>query len=284
MTGITQRQRDILDSFKVVRLTSSEEDLRIVGTFSNSKNETLSNKIQSDEAFDENEKGSLAYYLVKSPDDRLLFYFSLKCGQLFDELFEKKLIDHLKKLFKYFDKIEKEISTSEEDIKLIKEIRERFRSSKGVSKADLDKIQKKDKAVTDLEAFFTDHLQSVGRTFAGIEIVEFCLNENEREYMHSFDFFPHFGAIVFWHCIVPIIMKVREYVGCQYLFLFAADLTEDERLIRYYKGLNFTDEVELKAVIPIYDNFCRFMYQDISTLEDGKKHFFDNFNLDEEDV
>ena len=284
MSRITEQQKKILESFSIERLSSSEINLRLVGNFSNPKSDSLTNKIQSD-AFEEDENGAVAYYIIKNKEGVIVFYFSLKCGQLYDKLIEKEQLRLIQNLFKYFDEIEKEESTSEEDRRLIKEIRESVRTSKGISKAELEKIQKKNnKAVTDIENVFTENLQRVGQTFAGVEIVQFCANENYREYFDSLGFFPHFGAIVFWHFLVPKVLEVRKYIGCQYLFLFAADTSDDENLIRYYRTLHFTDVGEHGAVIPLYDWTCRFMYQEISGLSQGKEEFFNDFNRDEEDV
>lgn len=285
MSRITKQQEKILESFSIERLSSSDINLRLVGNFSNPKSDSLTNKIQSD-AFEEDENGSVAYYVIKNKEDGgIVFYFSLKCGQLYDKLIEKEQLRLIKNLFQYFDEIEKEESTSEEDRRLIKEIRESVRTSKGISKAELEKIQKKNnKAVTDIENVFTENLQRVGQTFAGVEIVQFCANENYREIFDSLGFFPHFGAIVFWHFLVPKVLEVRKYIGCQYLFLFAADTSDDESLIRYYRTLHFTDIGEHGAVIPLYDWTCRFMYQEISGLSQGQEEFFNNFNRDEEDV
>lgn len=285
MSRITEQQKEILESFSIERLSSSVINLRLVGSFSNPKSDSLTNKIQSD-AFEEDENGSVAYYVIKNKaDGGIVFYFSLKCGQLYDKLIEKEHLRLMKNLFQYFDEIEKEESTSEEDRRLIKEIRESVRTSKGVSKAELEKIQKKNnKAVTDIERVFTENLQRVGQTFAGVEIVQFCANENYRKLFDSLGFFPPFGAIVFWHFLVPKVLEVRKHIGCQYLFLFAADTSDDESLIRYYRALHFTDVGEHGAVIPFYDWTCRFMYQEISGLSEGKEEFFNDFNRDEEDV
>lgn len=284
MSVITKKQKTLLESFSIERLSSSNINLRLVGNFSNPKSDSLTNKIQSD-AYEEDESGSIAYYVIKNREGGILFYFSLKCGQLYDKLIEKQQLRLIKNLFKYFDEIEKEESTSDEDRRLIKEIRENVRTSKGISKKELEKIQKKgNKAITDIERVFTENLQRVGRTFAGVEIVQFCANENYREFFESLGFFPHFGAVVFWHFLVPIVLEVRKYIGCQYLFLFAADTSEDESLIRYYRTLHFTDAGQHGAVIPLYDWTCRFMYQEISGLLQGKEEFFNNFNRNEEDV
>ena len=136
MSKITERQREILESFSIERLSSSGINLRLVGDFSNPKSDSLTNKIQSD-AYEEDEIGSVAYYIIKNSAGGILFYFSLKCGQLYDKLIKEEQLRLINNLFKYFDQIEKEESTSEEDHKLIKEIRESVRASKGISKADL---------------------------------------------------------------------------------------------------------------------------------------------------
>ncbi len=284
MACITEQQRAILDSFSIERLSDSIENFHLVSDFQNSRSDSLTNKIQS-EAFEEDELGTVAFYVIKNKDGKIVFYFSLKCGQLYDKLYEKDHVHLIENLLEYFDQIEQEETTSESDLDLIEEIRESVRSRKGILKSDLNKIQKKDnKAVKDLEKAFTGNMQRVGQTFAGVEIVQFCLNDKYIEDLKRHSFFPSFGAIVFWHFLVPKVLEVRKYIGCHYLFLFAADTSEDESLIRYYKSLRFTDAGEHGAVIPLYDWTCRFMYQEISSLEEGQRSFFNDFNRDEDDV
>lgn len=130
MSRITEQQKKVLESFSIERLSASDINLRLVGSFSNPKSDSLTNKIQSD-AYEEDENGSVAYYVIKDTEGSILFYFSLKCGQLYDKLIEKEQLRLIKNLFKYFDEIEKEKSTSDEDRKLIMEIRESVRASKG---------------------------------------------------------------------------------------------------------------------------------------------------------
>ena len=137
MSVITKKQKTLLESFSIERLSSSNINLRLVGNFSNPKSDSLTNKIQSD-AYEEDESGSIAYYVIKNREGGILFYFSLKCGQLYVKLIEKEQLRLIKNLFKYFDEIEKEESTSDEDRRLIKEIRENVRTSKGISKKELE--------------------------------------------------------------------------------------------------------------------------------------------------
>ena len=75
-------------------------------------------------------------------------------------------------------------------------------------------------------------------------------------------------------------MKVREFVGCEYLFLFAADISEYYTLLDYYRNqMGFVDEGERATAKPLYDLSCKFMYQETRTLEIRRNEFFDNFNL-----
>lgn len=84
---------------------------------------------------------------------------------------------------------------------------------------------------------------------------------------------------------VTIILDIITLVGCEYLFLFAADLTEDELLVRYYNDyLGFTEKTEHHVAMPLYDLACKFMYQDTKDLMNRRNVFFDNFNPDEDAV
>ena len=71
-------------------------------------------------------------------------------------------------------------------------------------------------------------------------------------------------------------------MGCEYLFLFAADLSESHTLFDYYQNqMGFADESEKATAKPLYDLSCKFMYQEARTLETRRLEFFDNFNNEE---
>ena len=79
------------------------------------------------------------------------------------------------------------------------------------------------------------------------------------------------------------IKDLMEIVGCEYLFLFAADLSEDADLVNYYvDNLEFIDASEHSAATPMYDFACRFLCQETSTLQERRTSFFEHFNPDEE--
>lgn len=89
------------------------------------------------------------------------------------------------------------------------------------------------------------------------------------------------GEVIFWRFIVPKFFEVQEIVGCEYAFLFAADLSEDRTLINYYNvSLKFAIDVPMGTNKPLYDFTCAFMCQKLSMLKENRKVYFDNFNID----
>lgn len=79
------------------------------------------------------------------------------------------------------------------------------------------------------------------------------------------------GAYIFHSEIYPIVQLVKEYVGCQFLYLFAADSSVDNSLIRYYRDVlgfstlddydkRITNDQEVIPIMPYYDYQCKFMF------------------------
>lgn len=89
---ITNEQKVLLDSLVVERLRDHKsENASLVNSFSNTKNPVLESIIRTRVSFDRDEEGTVAYYVVKAPTGELLLYFSLKCGELFENLDQFKL-------------------------------------------------------------------------------------------------------------------------------------------------------------------------------------------------
>ncbi len=94
---ITSKQREILKSLKCERLSSNDENLRLVEDFYNRRNPSLEQTLKN-EAMEEDIDGSVAYYLIKDINDNILFFFSLKNGSLYDSYFDTNIIKLLKTL------------------------------------------------------------------------------------------------------------------------------------------------------------------------------------------
>lgn len=279
---ITEEQLKILATLKCERLSSDDNNLRLVEEFFNKK-ESLSNTLKN-EAYEDDEAGNIAYYLIKDSENNILFYFSLKCGVLYDKYINGELYQQLKGVVDNLIQLSLDEKTSEADKKIIDTILCDVRNRKGIAKKSLSSISRKNTTIEDFERMMGDNTEKVGATFAGIEIVQFCRNEENNKWS-SYGIDKKLGVIVFWNFIVPIVLKVREHVGCQYLFLFAADESEDENLVNYYKyWLKFKQDENLKTAMPLYDLKCKFLYQEAGSLAEKREKFFNNFNPDEDDV
>ena len=283
---ITEKQRQWINSLVCERLSSNENNLRLFDAFCNVRNESLEHTLKN-EAYEEDEAGNIAYYLIKDKDENILFYFSIKCGILYDLFGEKEKLRKINDLFHFLVELEKDPSSTKEDKETIASILESIRTRKGLVKKELSKIShiKKNQIIEDLAKESEDNLKRVGKTFAGVEIVHFCANDNYRPFWEKLNIKQKMGTVVFWHFLIPKICELRKIVGCECLFLFAADLTPDELLVNYYKSnLGFRDSNEYGTAIPLYDYACKFMYQELKDIEEKRKNFYLEFNPDEESV
>lgn len=283
---ITDGQQQLLDSLICERLSSNEAHLRMVDNFCNGRNGSLEHTLKN-EAYAEDEDGNIAFYLIKDADKHILFYFSIKCGMLYDRSGEGEKLRKINELFRFLVELEQDPSSTEEDRKTIDSILENIRARKGLVKKDLSKIShiKKSQVIEDFEKESEDNLKRVGKTFAGIEIVHFCANDDCRPLWKKLNIQQKLGAVVFWHFLIPKICELRKIAGCEYLFLFAADLTPDELLVNYYRAnLGFKDSNEYGTAIPLYDYACKFMYQELKDIEERREAFYADFNPDEEAI
>lgn len=282
---ITDRQLGILNELKCERLSSDSDNFGLIDRFENLRNERLADALKNS-AFSDDENNRIAYYLVKNRNGDVLFYFSLKCGSLYDKYLDEQRMSYMKALILELIQKKQSSETSPEDIGIIDDMLENLRKRKGISKSDLEKLKHKDgDAIKRIEEELENENTKVGATFAGIEIVEFCANDATKEQWK--EMFPNnkLGGVVFWHFIVPIVLDVMKLAGCEYICLFAADSTPDETLVNYYRyNMNFISSDERKTTTPFYDLTCKFMFQETSGLKERQQRFYDSFNKDVEAV
>ena len=88
---------------------------------------------------------------------------------------------------------------------------------------------------------------------------------------------------MFWKFVVPVIQDLGKLVGCEYVYLFAADDDSDEEksLLRYYRKLGFDFQDRIYVTKPSFDFGCFFMCQKISALPKKRNAFFRNYNRQE---
>lgn len=270
---ITSIQKRYIDSLVCERISVDPENLRYVEYFHNFKNPQLA-KILQNEAYEQDENGEIAFYIIKDPQfpDIILCYFSLKTGILFDKIGELELLEAKKKLH-YLVKRKKSLSPS----------------------SALDLIgQDIDREISKLKLFLKrrfelshddDEHKRVAKTYSAIELTHFCVNENARNIwnIQLLGNRNRIGLTVFWSKVVPAILSAAQFIGLKYVYLFAADESEDEKLINHYISfMSFERNMKLYTALPIYDFGCTLLIQNIESLKNNRRSFFNEFNVEEE--
>lgn len=282
---ITEDQRRHIDRLYCERLSSNDENLRLVNDFFNVRNTSISDTLQN-EAYEEDDSGKVAYYVVKNEVGNILFYFSLKCGMLYDSFIDDRSLQLLNKLMVYLDEVSVQSVLSDDETVAVNKFREKLRSHKGLTKREIKQIPKvRSSVMEDLEREIGENVTHVGSTFSGIELVHFCANDSFRDYWDEQVEGQKLGVVVFWEFVVKEVLEAMKHVGCQYLFLFAADLTEDEELVAYYRdSLYFKEAVDVSTAKPIYDLTCKFMYQETAGLLSEREYFYNHYNVDSDEA
>ena len=292
MSKITDEQRGFLDSFTCERLTKNPANQDLIRGFQNQKGNSLVKHLQK-MAWDEDESKRTAYYLVKSSEGKIALYFSLRCGALFEPLDKavqrsehfKMFLEHpdfndeavMEDIMNYL--MEKDGDVSFEDME---ELISKISTAKSELQSSLERVKQDAKFENNI------NIGHVSRNFGGIEIAQFCKNdafsEMWREYQKRYNIIHSVGSVLFWDKIAPILIQLREIVGCEYVFLFAADQTEEQPLINYYTyRLQFNKLDQVGTQKPIYDLLCLFMAQKMEDLQANRDRFFADFNHDEDD-
>lgn len=264
---INQNQKAILDTLNCIRVSDHPNAIRLVESFRNPKNEVLVDYIQGD-AFEEDSSGKSACYIVLDCNDEILCYFALKSGLLYDEFQEWREYEKYKKINIILkDRIAR---TNSEEAKIL--LTENERKLKE-AKDNLKKI------VGIIEAFPL-HKQ-VERSYAAIELSHFCVNEAYRQKWDKYNFGERnrIGITLFWKFIVDKAIQVSQLIGCEYLYLFAADSTPDHFLVNHYKGfMGFREDLKVLSLQPKFDFRCTFLCNTIDAFRQGKDNFFSHFN------
>lgn len=289
---ITEEQEKILDELVCERLRDNPGSGALIQNLKNEKGTLIVDYLKQ-YGLKEDLEGSTAFYIVRNKNNDVLMFFSLKCGELFEPLFDEAEIkagyeEHLL-IIQALRNVEIDEGAKERAIEKIREVSD----AKGISmqtalnlilretktKKRMLKVLKREK-----EAEENDKVARVSKTYPGIELVHFCTNDNAKDIWKMYGLRHSMGEVIFWKKIVPKFFEVQSIVGCEYAFLFAADLSEDRTLINYYDvSLKFEIDVEVGTNKPFYDFTCAFMCQKLSTMKQNRENYFNNFNIDETD-
>lgn len=287
---ITERQEEILNQFVCQRLSDDPNNKALINSITCAKGGGLLSYLH-ERGWQEDVDGTTAFYLIKNEHGEVLLFFSLKCGSLFDPLDEEEIQERIDTYNKLLEAIQADANGNAEEATL--ELLEQIRSGFGLPLDQLEaRLQRGVKrAAKTLKAIGGDKAQEpngkivrVGETYPGVELVHFCVNDNAREYWKTCGLDHPMGEVLFWRYIAPIIYEIQSIIGCQYVFLFAADASPDRLLVNYYQvALKFHQPSDIGTSKPRYDFRCEFMCQKVNDLRNNRTYYFDNFNPDIED-
>lgn len=290
---ITSEQEKILESFICERLSADASNEALIDTFVSKRGSSLVSYFR-EFGQKEEQDGKTAYYVIKTKQNEMLMFFSMKCGALFDPLLDE---DEVKQDFQRLIILLQAIANANAEGPEADEankILTKYQVGDRISLEDFNSIitRKAKNKKKFLEQLFGDRKKEdndkifrVLSTHPGIELVHFCTNDNMKGKWKEYNMGHPMGETLFWKFIAPKFFVVQDIVGCEYAFLFAADLSEEGSLVNYYDvSLKFKKRLDVGTNKPFYDFCCDFMCQEVNDMKKNREIFFENFNIDEEDI
>ncbi|MCM1122008.1 MAG: hypothetical protein NC416_05445 [Eubacterium sp.] len=287
---ITVKQEKILNGFVCERLSSNPINIGLMDAFVSKRGESLVNYLKRN-GLSEDQAGETAYYVIKNEQKEIMMFFSIKCGALFDPLLDEEVVQKdFQRLITLLQAIRN--AGGKEETEEVDEIFNKYRVDDRLSTKDYLMILKKVESKRDyLKALSEDRATEdnkkifrVLNTHPAIELVHFCTDDNIKREWYTYGLGHTMGEVLFWKFIAPKFFEIQEIAGCEYAFLFAADLSEDGTLVNYYDvTLKFQKSLEVGTNKPFYDFCCDFMCQKVNDMRERYHYFFEHFNIDDRD-
>lgn len=279
MDAINAKQLEWIEGLRCERLSDNPDNEDIILSFAN-KWDSLVKHLHED-AWREDTENDSVHYLVKSKENEVLLYFSLRCGLLYDDMLVGDRVDmcraHAGEIPMSED-IEKkikdyQIDNSLSDKELYRKLNELY-----------EKLRLQRKVVrTDAQIKESAQIRVVLDTIPAIELKHFCKNDNytgfDKELFQSYKL----GEIVFWFKILPLLEDIFKMIGGKYIYLFAADEDENRALTNHYiTRFKFSDQSEWGVNKPTYSNLCRFLCLSMADALKYREELENNFNVPKE--
>lgn len=225
-------------------------------------------------AWNEDLNGETSVYLIKDKKNKIVAYFSLKCGLLYKP-----------KGYAEVDQEDKDLITNIFDAlkngkkNFAKDFYESYKVVYGKDRATM-LYNKAKEQFFDKKESSSDKTLAVEKSYSAIELSHFCKNIN-----YKWEESIPVGMGFFWELITPMILKITKSIGSKYVYLFAADNTiinneknKVRKLLRYYSvNLKFKDLEELTVIQPDYDRGCYPLFQAIDSLKENYKRIWSEF-------
>lgn len=283
---ITPKQEKYLNSLICQRVKDDPENENLARSFVNEQNSKLPRGLRG--GLKDDKEGKVAYYIVKDGEGTPLLFFSLKCGSLYQPGFYQRVKTAFGKAKSLYNVVAngktapkwavREIEAQKKDGVLPMHIRARIYKEYFKLKEDLGKLEK------DMQEEQNLGLNRAEKVYPGVEIVHFCKHEPAGDRWKQAEMGQSLGRTLFWWFVVPKIQEINELVGCEYVYLFAADSSDTRSLISFYKSLHFDLPMDMGTTRPTYDYGCAFMCQTLSKLTKQQKKFFKAYNTPEREA
>lgn len=261
--GLTERETAELKVFSCVRVSALTDAAVKLRNFQNDKgNEMVAdikqNGIQNDKA------GEHATYLIIDNQNNVCCFFSLRCGILFQSLHIDEVSERIKKFSKDLD----DWRNGKREIPIIKRAKKmNYTENKAYKLARLQ---------SDTLVENNINIHRVASSTPAVELSHFCINENYRDAWNEKNISQRMGESFFYYFIIPKINELCEIAGCRMVYLFAADGSEQQSLLKYYTDvLHFRrPEDPYGAVKSSYDYSALLLIQEITEMNRRKNEFF----------
>lgn len=237
-------------------------------------------------AYQANKDGEMRFYIIREPDNnKIVLFFSLKCGIVFtthvlDDNYrslstpEKEYVNSLIKALDCYN-----TSNGDNYLSLVKSGKKLFPENHSLLAEIANHRRNIKKTINQVNDKY--NIISVNECFSSIEICHFCRCDD-----YSLDSRIHFplGFGLFWQKIVPTIQKISDQIGCEFLYLFAADCSDnpdEQKLISYYEnslGFHPLNDEGVIILKPNYDDFCVGLLQRIGNLKTAQELAWNYFS------
>lgn len=271
MSEAIEKALNLIDTFEIRRARETDES--VLSSMTAPLIEGVEQKhiikwFHSEEYLKDDRNGYLASFVVLSPTNMPLVFFSLRCGELFKVAQPELMkigcdaVNALGKLYR------KKFASDEEAKELLKAVQ--IARDKGMTLDDLEEYTcKKDSWNKGEEFEKTTEVTKVLTSYPAVELKLFGINESAKEYWKSLGFSDDIkmGETLFWLKVVDTLEEMHKYVGCQFVYLFAADKEAEGQLVKYYRvRLGFESDASLSANKPRFDWQTQFLFQSTDKL------------------